>query len=412
MHPFRRARRALPVGSTVPMLSRRDARRVGSDQPQSRLRVTIVSHAVGFYGGTELHMAQLVSGLAARGISVTVISHTLTPREAFDVTWVRVRCPPRPFPLTYLWFFAVATVLVRRHRGNIVHSNNAVIANKSDVLTVHHVQNALRDHGVARSQSRDDFLHRLNAAIAGPLKRTGERVCYRPRLIRAAVTNTTGTAAEVSRLFPALNDRIHVIPPGADHVPSRKLSEDSIAPLPNFTSGDLLAVFVGGDWERKRPWLAVEALTSASGWHLAVLGSGDGVALKALARERGVGGRVHILGVVPDVFAWLHRADAFVLPTLYETFCFAAYEAAACALPLVVGRVDGTESLVVDGANGWFVDSATEISRALDLLRDPATRQRLGQAAAASSKEYTWARFVDRYAALYRSLLSTAGLGS
>ncbi len=350
-------------------------------------------------------MAQLIQGLRARGISVTVISHTLTPRQAFDVTWVRVFCPPRPFPLMYLWFFAVATVLVRRNRAQIVHSNNAVIVNKCDVLTVHHVHNALRDHGVARSQSRDDFLHNVNAAIAGPMKRIGERVCYRPRLIRAVVTNTSGTAADVSRLFPELKDRIHVIPPGADHVPAPALDENPGAPLPNFAPDDLLAIFVGGDWERKRPWLAVEALSLASGWHLAVLGKGDGMTLKARAHELGVAERVHILGVVPDVFTWLRRAHAFVLPTLYETFCFAAYEAAACSLPLIVGRVDGTERLIDDGVNGWFVDSGADIARALNLLRDPATRQRVGQAAAARSEEYTWKRFVDGYVALYDSLL-------
>ena len=70
--------------------------------------------------------------------------------------------------------------------------------------------------------------------------------------------------------------------------------------------------------------------------------------------SHGVTDRVRLIGPVPlDSLLRMYREyDVFVLPTLYETFSLAAFEAAASGLPLVAPAVSGIEELIGDGEAG------------------------------------------------------------
>ena len=77
--------------------------------------------------------------------------------------------------------------------------------------------------------------------------------------------------------------------------------------------------------------------------------------LTARARLAQTESRLHFLGSVDQMPRLYAAADAFVLPTSYETFSLVTYEAAAAGLPLLVTRVSGVEDLLADGLNGWFI---------------------------------------------------------
>src|SRR5205085_12288821 len=87
----------------------------------SAQRITIVAHDVGPPGGMELQLAELVQGLVGHGVRVTVIARRCTLEPHDKLTWIRVRCPARPFPLRYLWFFVAGSWKVARSGGDIVH---------------------------------------------------------------------------------------------------------------------------------------------------------------------------------------------------------------------------------------------------------------------------------------------------
>jgi UDP-glucose:(heptosyl)LPS alpha-1,3-glucosyltransferase len=167
-----------------------------------------------------------------------------------------------------------------------------------------------------------------------------------------------------------------------------------------------LALFAGGDWERKGLRHAVDALALAPEWHLAVAGPGDPSELSARARRAGCADRLTFLGRVtpmPPIFA---AADAFVFPTAYEAFPLVALEAAASGLPLLATRVSGVEDLLRDGRNGWFVspDGAdiarrlNELAAARELARRMAGEAR--RAAAGFSWEAMKAGYLDVYSEL------------
>jgi UDP-glucose:(heptosyl)LPS alpha-1,3-glucosyltransferase len=171
---------------------------------------------------------------------------------------------------------------------------------------------------------------------------------------------------------------------------------------------------VGGDWERKGLRLAIEAVARTEHWHLVIVGPGDVEATRRLAETASSASRVHFAGTPAETARYFADADAFLLPTAYETFSLVTYEAAAAGLPLLVTRVSGVEDILVDGQNGWFIQrDPALIAERLDALgADPNTRQLMGAAARRAVQGFTWAATVDAYHALYARLAgwpTTAG---
>jgi glycosyltransferase involved in cell wall biosynthesis len=64
---------------------------------------------------------------------------------------------------------------------------------------------------------------------------------------------------------------------------------------------------------------------------------------------------VYLLGRVPDVTAWLRRADLLVHPARWEGFGLALLEAMLSAVPVVATRVSSIPEIVRDGETGILV---------------------------------------------------------
>jgi len=68
-------------------------------------------------------------------------------------------------------------------------------------------------------------------------------------------------------------------------------------------------------------------------------------------------------------------------------------------------RMNGTEDLVIDGENGWFVESPDDIAASLrELSNDADLRERMGESARKSSADFGWAPMIESYKRLYHSL--------
>jgi glycosyltransferase involved in cell wall biosynthesis len=371
--------------------------------------VTIVANDIGPEGGMERQLRELIGGLLEGGHRVTVISWTCSLRPHRNLRWIRVPGPSRPFALGYPLFLFVASLLVRLRGSGVVHSTGAIVLNRTDVCTVHFCHQAFADLPTFSRASRSGLVYRLNAVITRLMSRLAERWCYRKGRAARLVGVSQGVARELFRHFPHMRERTLVIPNGVDTNAFRPPDEPRQA-----VAGRLEALFVGGEWERKGLRFAIEALEGLDGVELTVVGEGDRDAHQKLAERLGVADRVTFAGPTDDVLAWYGRADAFLLPTAYETFSLVTYEAAACGLPLLVTRVNGVEDLLREGRNGWFVSrEAGAIRSRLRALRDdPALRQRLGQAARADSLDHDWVRVVAAYREIYTESASRSATNS
>jgi glycosyltransferase involved in cell wall biosynthesis len=75
---------------------------------------------------------------------------------------------------------------------------------------------------------------------------------------------------------------------------------------------------------------------------LAILGAGGRDAeLRAQAERLGLNGRVHFAGYQANPFAWIARADAFVLSSRHEGFPNVVIEALACNRPVIATPAQG-----------------------------------------------------------------------
>ena len=379
------------------------------DEPV-KTHVTVVAQHVGSVGGMERQCAELVRGYLEAGWSVTVISRQCYLRNHPRLRFIRVWGPYRPFCLGFPWFFAAAGLLVWRHRKGVLHVNGAIIPNHADLATVHFAHRAYARLGEPRRGSRATRRYRLNARVVGVLARAAERWCYRPTRIPHLVAISKGVSREVLELYPYRRDQVTVIPGGVDNEVFRPDPDARVrvrlAVLGHASELRSVALFVGGEWDRKGLDIVIDALAKAPGWELLVVGKGDAATARARAATAHVAARVHFLGIQEHPAAIYAAADAFCLPTLYETFCLVAHEAAAAGLPLLVSRVSGVDDLLVDDENGWFVSRAADdvAGRLRSLRNDPYKASEMGEAARRASERYGWDAAVSAHIRLYEKL--------
>lgn len=388
-------------------------------EPTAAPEITLVANDIRAEGGMERQLTALLTGLLAAGHRVTVISWTCELPPHPNLRRVRVPGPSRPLALAYPLFLLLASALAATRGRGQLHSTGAIVLNRTHVCTVHFCHRGLAEVSSASRASRPTAAYRANAWAVRRISLLAERWCYRPGRAGRLVAVSGGLAGELATHFPRMRDRIAVIPNGVDtehfhpgagaEAPPTDLRAP--APPPSPATGapapaPLRVLFVGGDWERKGLPIAIAALADCPGAELDVVGAGDVEGQRALARRHGVEGRVHFRGTAADPAPAYRAADAFLLPSAYESFSLVTYEAAASGLPLLATRVNGIEDLLRDGANGWFVRrSAADVAARLRALRDdPARRRRMGAAARRDSLAFAWPRVVEAYRKLYTEI--------
>lgn len=372
--------------------------------------VTIVAHDIGPVGGMERQLTELLLGLRRLGHHVTVIARTCELPPDSGVVFHRVRAPGRPFALAYPWFMVCGSLAVRRWRRGIVQATGAIVLNRIDVVAVHYC------HQVGPvNPSRSTRVFRGHVRVAGVLKRLGEQLCFRVNRPSAFACVSEGVAEEMREHFPTLADRVLTIHNGVDLEVFAPVAgrERGRALRDSLGIGEerLVAAFVGSEWERKGLEPAIRALARAPAWALVVAGGGDRVRYSELADALGVGERVHWLGVASEVQRVYEMADAFVLPSSYETFSLVTFEAAASGLPILACPVSGVRELIDDGRNGFLItrEPSRIAERLNQLAADPELRRRMGKAARESALAFGSNAMVEKHQRLYRRLDGEAG---
>lgn len=344
-------------------------------------------HRIGGIGGSERHLLTLLPALAARGIDVRFLGLDDTSRapdpfyEALTVPYTRVPAPRDLDPRLALH--------VRRQTraADLVHTH----------LVHADVYGALGARRLVSTKHNDD-----------PFRAGAFRFVERALARRAAKVITITDALrrfQVERVgLPA--EKVEVIHYGLDEVPMPWGAN----PAHDVRAGARVLLAVSRLEPQKGLDVAIRALPAIRASHptaeLVVLGDGpERSGLARLARELQV--PVHLLGRVPDVAAWLRRADLLVHPARWEGFGLALLEAMLAAKPVVATNVSSIPEIVADGRTGLLVTPddaaalATAVTRVLD---DPGSLGELGRERARS--EFNVARMTDRTLALYERAAS------
>jgi glycosyltransferase involved in cell wall biosynthesis len=237
-----------------------------------------------------------------------------------------------------------------------------------------------------------------------------ERFTY-PRASHVVVPSR-GLARELEAEFPYIENKLTVLP--------NPISLDRLQMPADFDrlafrhslgieDHDVVGLFVAlGQFERKGLPLLLQALATPGMEQVKLIVVGGEPDLIARYGEQyQLGTRVKFVGMQSDVRPFLWSSDVFAFPSLYETFSLVTYEAAASGLPIVVSQLYGVEDLLVDGDNGFLIETTVAgvregMERFLSLSQGErqAMGQRARQAASACSEEH----FVDAWRAFYLRL--------
>jgi glycosyltransferase involved in cell wall biosynthesis len=234
-----------------------------------------------------------------------------------------------------------------------------------------------------------------------------------------AVIATSAAYAEASVPLRRWRDKVEIIPIGISDNHTAASAEQAAA-IRQLYRGRKLVFALGRMTYYKGFEVLIEA-AAALPEDCAVMIGGAGELMERLKNqiaERGLAGKVHLLGAIPDEYLASHfeACDVFCLPSTArsEAYGLAMVEAMLMARPIVATEIDGSGVpwVNVEGETGFNVPvgRAQPLADALTrLLTDEPLRQRLGRAARERYlREFNAELMTTRTVALYRRLLETA----
>ncbi|HUA00438.1 MAG TPA: glycosyltransferase family 4 protein [Candidatus Aquilonibacter sp.] len=390
-------------------------------EKRHRPSVAVVSPFLDKSHGTERIAIEWIDQISS-DFDVHIYSQCVEDLDLSTVTWHPIPKLPGPHLVNFVWWFFANHLWRswdRRVRGlahDIVYSPG-VNCLDADVISVHIVFG--------------EFLRR----VQGQLRLGGNSIRFWPRLLhrrlyyrliiwleRIAYTNPNTililiaqkTAEDLKRLYGRTSDCI-VLYLGLDLVtynPARRaaLREGARRQL-ELPEGRFALLLVGNDWHKKGIRVLLEAMATLTALpiDLLVAGSEDPADFETMVREKGLEQRVRFLPPRKDVEFYYAAADAYVGPSLEDTFALPPAESMACGLPVIVSRENGTFEIITNSVDGLILDDPTDATRLAALIRqlheNPAERARMGEKAAETARQYTWERNGREIKAVFEEIL-------
>ena len=352
-------------------------------------------------GGIEAQLGELATRLKAAGQDVTVL--TATPGDEVGQPY-RVRrlevatLPSPPLAVSPRLFGALRRALGDGY--DAVHAHVSVVSPvgwaAAFVARSLGMPTAVTFHSVLRGKAL--LLRAASAALSLPEA-------------RIAWSAVSGVVAGQAR-WALGGAGVQVLPNGADIGWWRRNS--SARPRGRQTT----FVSTMRLHRKKRGRALVRAFAAATrGSSARLLLVGDGPEREAIQRDVNALGRVggpasvELLGwrSPEELRAIYASADAFVLPSVHESFGIAALEASAAGLP-VIARRSGVTEFLTEGKNALLVDDDEGLARAMRrFLVDPAAA---GTPAANPDglMRFDWSRLIPAHLAEYDRATRLAGL--
>ncbi|HEY5659832.1 MAG TPA: glycosyltransferase family 4 protein [Gaiellaceae bacterium] len=335
-------------------------------------------HRIGGIGGSERHLLTLLPALAERGVDVRFLGLD-DPSRAPDPFYEALTVPFERVPAPRDLDLALARRVRRAARGaDLVHTH----------LVHADVYGALGARRLVSTKHNDDPFR------AGSFRYV-ERALSRRAARIIAITHALARF-QIERVgLPA--DKVEVIHYGLDDLPGA-WGTNPADPVPPDARVLLCVCRLE---PQKGVDVAIRALEQIPDAHLVVLGEGpERPRLESLART--LRAPVYMPGRVPDVAAWLRRADVLVHPVRWEGFGLAVLEAMLAGLPVVASNVSSLPELLGDA--GLLVPPDDPSALAAAVGRASRAVGERGRARALA--EFSVAGMADRTLAVYERALA------
>ncbi len=359
-------------------------------------------------GGVEELVRQLAHEYRRRGMSAIVLTNrwprALTRREEFEgipVYRLAMRLPEwnlrvrAAYWLGYPRARAEMLAILRKHRIDLLHvqcaSSNghyALLAKRALGLPLVFSSQGERTMDAGRVYENSPFMNR-----------TLRRLLTEADHITACSRDTLEDLEAYSAM--KFSERANVVYNGI-RTEDFQDAQPYAHPRPYILGIGRLVPQKGFD-------VLIDAFARAGAPSHDLLLAGEGperAALEALARERGLEGRVIFPGRADraTAAALFKGCSFFVLPSRQEPMGIVNLEAMCSGKAVVASRTGGVPEIVLEGETGLLFppgDSAALAEAIRRLAGDDAARARLGAAGLARAAKFTWPAIASSYRCIY-----------
>jgi UDP-glucose:(heptosyl)LPS alpha-1,3-glucosyltransferase len=375
------------------------------------MRLALIRQRYTPYGGAERFVESALEALLERNVAISLYTREWPQTKLQLIEPVVVD----PFYAGRLWRdWGFARAVCRRigdAKANLVQSHERLLCcdvyRAGDGVHAVWLEEKLRAAPAAlRAAAWASPYHRYVCAT--------ERALFASPWLRAVICNSRMVRDEIRDRFGLAESRLPVIYNAVDSVafhPRLRAERAGVRERLAIAQDAVVFLLVGSGYERKGVATAIAALAELpDNAQLLVVGRDKHASrYERIARRRGVGHRVAIVGPVDDPKPFFGAADAFVLPTLYDPCPNAALEAMACALPVATSTKSGVAELLLEH-DGGFVSASRDVAALASNMRallDGATRERLGANARDAVLPLTPEAMTLQLVLLYRDLLAS-----
>lgn len=357
-------------------------------------------------GGIENNVEVLSTGLAQRGVDVSVlVCNTQMRREIIEqknLRIIKVLSPGKLFsmpigPATPYWMAQLPADIMHIHLPYPMAVISALLTHPDCRYVVTWHSDIIRQKNLLKlfRPFQDKFMDRVDRIIVTS-----------PRML------------EASEFLGPYREKVQVIHLGVD----RKRFEptpETLARARKFREsvGTPLVLFVGRLVGYKGLEYLLEAIFRVQA-RLVIVGEGMLFGrLTHRAIKNGLGDKVHFTGFVSneDLAAWYHACDVFVLPSISnnETLGVVQLEAMTCCKPVVSTNLPtGVPFANLHGKTGLVVPprDADALAEAINtLLTNPSMRTSMGEAGRKRVQDqFTAEAMLDQTHKLYQGVLDSA----
>lgn len=406
-----------------------------SDQHQS----LHIAYAVGSGGGAETYVRQIAKSLSAQGQQVTVI-YICSPQEIlkgapFDdgIRLEYARISNVHYYYDRLFSYGPPAVRQVVPGGALVKAAEASVALRRTLQRVERATGRVDILEVAEEAAFSKLfrgivpyavkLHGSDATVRyfcheGLRRDDYQRIHVESRLLREACLVSAPSKAVADHIasmcdFPRSKIVVFPLP----------LDLELFSPASNSNADPVQSVLYVGRMDGRK---GLKTLACAAATILAAVADAT---IDIVGEETEEVNAKSLLVYVPEMFHrrivfhgrvsraalpdYYRRAAICVVPSCWESFGYTLAEAMACGTPVVASHTGSVPELITDGTTGLLVPRGEPEALALSvltLLRDPARRKAMGEAAREDAvKRLAPHRIASQSLKLYRAALAGTG---
>jgi UDP-glucose:(heptosyl)LPS alpha-1,3-glucosyltransferase len=181
----------------------------------------------------------------------------------------------------------------------------------------------------------------------------------------------------------------------------------------NINDDQVVALMIAQDFERKglKETIAALAQVAAPKPTLLVVGKPDPARYRQQAKDAGLSNHVIFAGPTTDPQSFYAASDFFILPTRHDPCSLVVLEALAMGLPVISTKQNGACEIMTQSQHGFILENADDhnaLVRAITILCDPKTRERMQHACNELRPRLAYEAHLEKLLVIYKQTAQLA----